>query len=139
MTDEEGEPIQVVDKRRFINIGDATAAEQAEEPRYPSYVEELQSRLKQAEEQAEKLQSRYKQAQAELERETDELRARLQKNAQARLETAKGEIYQRFVEVADNLERAIQSAGTSPESTTLLEGVKATHALLLRQLEAEGV
>jgi molecular chaperone GrpE len=138
--DSEDEPIQVVDKRRFLNREkEGATAEEAEEPRYPSYVLELQGRLKEAEEQAEKLQSRYKQAQAQLEREADELRGRLQRNAEVRLETAKGEIYQRFIEVADNLERAIQSAGTGADVELLLVGVKATQALLLRQLEAEGV
>src|SRR5262245_2114901 len=78
---EEGEQIQVVDKRRFARLSEGSEpAPEPEAARYPSYVEELQSRLKQAEEQAERLQARYKQAQAELGRETEELRTRLQRN-----------------------------------------------------------
>src|SRR5438067_10564469 len=130
---EEGEPIQVVDRRRFARVSEANEESNAsvteeDSTRYPSYVEELQSRLKQAEEQVERLQTRFKQAQTDLEREADELRSRLQRNAESRLEMAKGEIFQRMIEVADNLERAILSAETAADNSTLLEGVKATHA-----------
>jgi molecular chaperone GrpE len=140
--EEDGEPIRVVDKRRFANIDQEETQDPElieDKPRFPSFVEELQSRLKQAEEQAERLQTRFKQAQADLEREAAELRTRLQRNADAKLETAKGEILKRFIDVADNLERAIIAAETSGESSKLLEGVKATHALLMRQLDAEGI
>src|SRR5688572_18755230 len=139
---DEGEPVQVVDKRRFINTeqaADAEAAATAEAARYPSYVEELQQRLKQSEEQVEKLQARFKQAQSELEQEAGELRARLQRNAEQRLEVAKGDIFRQLLDVADNLARAISSAEAGADSTTLIEGVKATYHLLLRQLDAEGV
>jgi molecular chaperone GrpE len=139
--DEEDEPIHVYDKRRRFDKDESEAGAPAagEAEHYPSVVEELQNRLKQAEEQAEKIQLRFNQAKAELSRETDELRARLQRNAEARLETFKGELFQRLLEVADNLSRAIVSAENGADPATLLAGVKATHALLLRQLESEGV
>lgn len=140
---DEGEPVQVVDKRRFVNAdmaaAEAAAAQAEESPRLPTYVEELQQRLKQSEEQVEKLQARFKQAQSELEQEAAELRARLQRNAEQRLEAAKADIFRRLLDVADNLERAISSAQAGADPATLLEGVKATYHLLLRQLDAEGV
>ena len=103
------------------------------------YVADLQSRLKQAEDKAEMLQNRFKQAQIDLNREADELRARLRRTAEERLETAKGDIYKRMLEFADNLERAVKSAETNADLNVLLEGVRATYQLLLKDLENSGV
>ena len=103
------------------------------------YVTDLQSRLKQAEDKAEILQNRFKQAQIDLNREADELRARLRRTAEERLETAKGDIYKRMLEFADNLERAVKSAETNADLNVLLEGVRATYQLLLKDLENSGV
>jgi molecular chaperone GrpE len=109
------------------------------DPELTAYIEELQQRLKQSEDMVEMLQTRFKHAQADLARETDELRARLRRTAEERLESARGEIYKGMLEVADNLERAIKAAEMSGERSTLLDGVKATLTLLLRQLEAGGI
>jgi len=103
------------------------------------YVEDLQKRLKQAEDKAEMLQNRFKQAQIDLNREADELRARLRRTAEERLETAKGDIYKRMLELADNLERAVKSADANADLNALLEGVRATYQLLLKDLESSGV
>src|SRR5262249_31647799 len=122
---DENEPIPIIDRRRFASGNETEVdAPDAETERYPSYVEELQQRLKQAEEQAEKLQTRFKEAKNDLNRETDELRARLQRNAEARLDTAKGDLFARLLDVVDNLERAIKSARQSDNPTLLLEGVE---------------
>jgi molecular chaperone GrpE len=64
---------------------------------------------------------------------------RLQRNAEVRLETAKAEILNPLLDIVDNLARAITSAQSGADKATLLTGVQATHTLLLRQLEAEGV
>lgn len=103
------------------------------------YVIDLQSRLKQAEDKAEMLQNRFKQAQIDLNKEADELRARLKRSAEERLETARGEIYKRTLDFADNLERAVKSAEANADLNALLEGVKATYLLLLKDLENSGV
>lgn len=102
-------------------------------------IEELKARLKQAEETAEMLQHRYRQSQAQIARETEELRARLRRTADEKLVTAKADIYQHILEFADNLERALQAVANGAEPITLVEGVKATLNLLLRQLENDGV
>ncbi|MBI4850694.1 MAG: nucleotide exchange factor GrpE [Acidobacteria bacterium] len=103
------------------------------------YVADLQLRLKQAEDKAEMLQNRFKQAQVEINKEADELRSRLRRNAEERLEAAKGDIYKRMLELADNLERAVKSAEANADLNALLEGVKATYQLLLKDLENSGV
>ncbi len=135
---ENDEPVQVVDKRRLTQVATEPAVA-TESARYPSYVEELQARLKQTEEQAEKMQARFKQLQADLIRETDELRVRLQRNAEIHLETAKAEMLNPLLDIVDNLARATACAQTGADKATLLAGVQATHTLLLRQLEVQGV
>lgn len=126
MMDEPEEPT-VLDDEPLLNEQTAT------------YIADLQLRLKQSEDTVEMLQTRFKHAQADLTRETDLLRARLRRTAEERLEAAKGEIYKGMLEVADNLERAIRAAEMIGERSTLLDGVKATLTLLLRQLEAGGI
>lgn len=120
-----------------ISISDAES--NAEGEISASHVADLQARLKQAEDQVKHLQTVFKQAQANLDREADELRARLRRGAEERLEAAKGDIFKRILEVADNLEWAIQAAESVREQSKLLEGVKATHTILLKQLEMDGV
>lgn len=131
------EEVHVVDKRRVGVAGQGSATT---EPvtRYPSYVEELQERCRQAEEQVERIQNRYKQIQAEMDAELEQTRQRLQRAAESRLEVVKGELYKKLIEVADNLERALQLSENS-EKSVLVEGVRATHHLILRELEAEGI
>jgi molecular chaperone GrpE len=104
-----------------------------------AYLEELQQRLQQAESLAESLQQRYRQAQGNLERENAELRKRWQRNAEEQLEKAKGSFYQRLLEVVDNLERALQLVSKGVDPAQLIEGVQATHTILLRLLDQEGV
>lgn len=103
------------------------------------YVADLQARVKQAEDKAEMLQNRFKQAQLDLNKEADELRARLKRSAEERLEATKGDIYKQMLEFADNLERAVKSAEANADLNVLLDGVKATYQLLLKNLETNGV
>jgi molecular chaperone GrpE len=104
-----------------------------------AYLEDLQQRLQQAESLAESLQLRYRQAQGQLERENAELRKRWQRNAEEQLEKTKGSFYQRLLEVIDNLERALQLVSKGVDPAQLVEGVQATHTILLRLLAQEGV
>ncbi|MBL8148722.1 MAG: nucleotide exchange factor GrpE, partial [Blastocatellia bacterium] len=137
---------EVVDQKNqtsadsFASEGESVSSGgQEQESGYDAaYVEQLQIRIKQAEEQAEKLQSLYKQAQADMKREIEETKQRLQKHAEARLETAKGELFQKIIDIADNLELALASAETA-DKEALIVGIKATYNLILRQLESEGV
>lgn len=129
------EDVYVVDRRRVTEAGTSTGESAS---RYPSYVEELQQRCRQAEEQVERIQNRYKQIQAEMDAELEQTRQRLQRASQSHLEIVKGELYKKLIEVADNLERALESS-ESAEKSVLIEGVRATYHLILRELEAEGI
>jgi molecular chaperone GrpE len=122
---------------RDANNADAQA--DASAANLAAYVTELQAELKQSKDMIDRLQTVFQQKKVELERETAETRARLKRTSEERLETSKGEIYQRLLDVADNLERAIKSAEAGADRETLLAGVRATYTLLLRQLEVDGV
>lgn len=128
-----------VDDDIDIESNDESSDESSKESYPIGYVAQLKAKLKEAEEKADMLQTRFKQAQLDLNREADELRNRLRRNSEERLETAKSDIYKRMLEFVDNLERAIKFAETNADTNTLLEGVKATHQLLLRDLENNGV
>lgn len=71
-----------------------------------------------------------------LQAEAGEMRRRLQRNAELRLAEESRRTFERLLEVADNLERALaESDRTSP----LAAGVALTHRNFLRALESAGV
>ena len=133
--------IQVTDRRSWVQ--DEAAGEVADVPekRYPSFVEELKARTELAER---KLQERI----AQLEAENDAFRRRLGRDMERRLEAEKLELFQEFLEVADNLERALQAAREAPKSDeenlgssleSLQQGVQLNLELFLSKLKSQGV
>src|SRR5262249_44544191 len=86
---------------------------------------------------------RFKKAQLHLRVENDELRARLQKNFEQKLQTARADLVLNLLDVFDNLRRAVAAAekseGRHRDFEALLEGVKATAELFERKLRGMGV
>ena len=126
-----------VDDRRFwarqetSGSGDPTAS--PGEQRYPSFVEDLQARLKQSEEHLDATLASHRRMQAEFE----QVRQRLQRDVELRVHEAKVSVFARLLETADQLERALASAAEGGES--FREGLRLIHARLLAALKAEGV
>lgn len=134
MTDkkeEETPQFQVTDKRFWV--GDESIIERAEpgEPRFPSFVEELKARTEAAER---KLHERIE----SLQRENEAFRERLDRQVEQRVRRGKAELLCDLLEIVDNLERALEAASDSPDST-LREGVALNLELFLRKLRAGGV
>jgi molecular chaperone GrpE len=75
--------------------------------------------------------------------ENDELRLRLQKNFEQKLQTARGDLVLSLLDVFDNLRRAVaaaeKSGGRESDFEALLEGVKATADLFETKLRALGL
>lgn len=131
--------VQVKDKRRFTADGEPTV-EAEEQERADSLSEEsesLQAKLKEAEEkrgEAERKVSefadRFRRAQEQLKAETDEIRARINRASEQKLETARGDLVVGLLDTLDNLKRAVAAAekseGRGADFDALLEGVKAT-------------
>jgi molecular chaperone GrpE len=137
----EGE-IRVTDRRRrFLSedLPDATDSTAPSPSLKPSYVEELETRTKAAEQLALDVQARFEKLKNQLQRETDETRQRLNRAADDRTERSKAEFIASLLPVLDNLERAIEAAYASGSSEQLIEGVKKTAESFTNALTAAGV
>jgi molecular chaperone GrpE len=130
----EGEAPRVrVNDRRRVRLGedDETRGEEAasasESPSLkPSYVEELETRARAAEQKAADVQARFEQVRAELKRETDELRQRLARTADERVAREKAAFISSLLPVIDNLQRAIEAAEGGGSKESLLDGLRGT-------------
>lgn len=130
--DETPEKVRVNDRRRFNRESDEPAPPEGEESSQqqsslkPSYVEELESRARAAEQKAADVQARFEQVRADLKRETDELRQRLARNADERVTREKSQFLSSLLPVIDNLQRAIDAAEQGGSKESLLDGLRGT-------------
>ena len=113
--------INVVDRRHWVDQDDDASATDKEslEERYPSFVEKLK---KDAEEKDERLKE-YINAYKEKNAQTDELRIRLQRENETRLDQFKANLFARLVPILDNLRRAEDSAKASGDFESLKQGI----------------
>jgi molecular chaperone GrpE len=124
---------QVVDKRQFVNLDAIDSSTPGEEkPRYPTYVEELMARMAETER---KFQEKKKQIDDEIGR----TRSRLENDFERKLELEKQKIILPFLEVMDNLQRALNSAASTGTTEHLLEGVQMTANLFRAKLQTMGI
>jgi len=130
--DSELPEFQVVDKRQFLDIDNLDVKPVKEKPRYPSFVEELMARTAEMEK---KFEERKKQIDEEIER----TKTRLETDFQRRLDLDKQEIVLPFLEVLDNLQRAIDAAVQTGSIENLRKGVQMTADLFRSKLQAIGV
>lgn len=124
---------QVIDKRQFLNpdtIDSGTAPE--DKPRYPSYVEELMARMAETE-------RKFQEKKQQIDEEINRTRARLEGDFERKLSLEKQNILLPFLEVMDNLERALNSASQTGKILPLIEGVEITANLFRAKLRAMGV
>ena len=139
--DEEPE-IRVTDRRR-IQVDDETDADRAKESEAPnlkpSYVEELETRSRAAEQKLIEVQSRFDQLRKQLQSETDETRQRLNRAADERAQREKADFIAGLLPVLDNLQRATEAAevGSSPED--IATGIRQTASSFENALTAAGV
>lgn len=132
MADEQEIPVKVVDRRWWARDKDTAA----EEPRgsKPSYVEELERRLADAEKQAQEYLGKYRQSAQEFE----DARARMRKELAKDAERSRREVLISLIEVVDNLDRAIDAA-RGATADPLLQGVEMVRLQFLAKLEGFGV
>lgn len=95
-------------------------------------VQEFERELAEARRQADENYDKYLRAVAELEN----VRKRLEKTYQGRVRQVQRDLLRRFLEVADNLERALDVA---KEGTDIVSGVELTYRHLQQLLSEEGV
>jgi molecular chaperone GrpE len=132
-TTEEQPAFQVVDRRPFANPEAVPSSEPAmEKPRYPSFVEELLARVSATE-------RRFEEKKVEMHQEISKTKARLESDLERRVELEKQKMVLLFLDVLDNLERAITAAEREGGSNPLLDGVRMTAGLFQSKLRALGV
>ncbi|HEX5474745.1 MAG TPA: nucleotide exchange factor GrpE [Vicinamibacterales bacterium] len=133
--DEHDIPVKVVDRRWWAQPEGTRAAEGPTSLK-PTYLEELEQQLAEKDRQIQEYLSKYRQASSEFE----EARARMRKEIARDAERARREILVGFLEVVDNLERAIEAArqpGVSPD--VVLQGIDLVRQQFLSRLQGLGV
>jgi molecular chaperone GrpE len=137
MSDEVEVPVKVVDRRRWREDGEINPAAVQQPSLKPTYVEELEQRVAQAEKQAQEYLGKYREAS----REFEDARARMRKELAKEAERNRRDVFVSFLEVADNLDRAIDAANRAgtPAADPLLQGVELVRRQFLARLESFGV
>lgn len=133
--------IKVVDRRWWAR-GEATDADAQESSTKPSYVEELEKRLAEKDKEIQEYLSKYRQASSGFE----ESRARIRKESSKEIERGRRAVLVEFLEVIDNLDRAIDAGAEAyeegdhaPNFETLLQGILMVQQQFLAKLASFGV
>lgn len=113
-------------------------------------MEELRTKLRESEAQrhealkaSEEYADRFRRAQAQLRLETEEMRGRLQRTFEQRLELARGDVVASLLDTLDNLQRAVAAADAAADQgaafEALRDGVRATAEMFENQLQKMGL
>ncbi|HEX4949164.1 MAG TPA: nucleotide exchange factor GrpE [Blastocatellia bacterium] len=164
---ESGAEFKINDKRRSVREADDTP--EAETDDLPSdafeidltqlhldsaalerELEEMRVKLKDSEarrdeavKSSEEFADRFRKAQLQLRAETEEVRARMQRTFDQKLELARGDVVAGFLDTLDNLQRAVAAAEETNEQgaafEALRDGVRATAEMFEAQLKKLGL
>ena len=126
--------VKVVDRRWWAQ--NTTESEDEEVPfRKPTYVEDLEQQLAERNKLLTSTRAKYKEAVTEF----DEARVRLRKEIMKDLERSKRSTLVEFLEVVDNLERALVVARETPNLDALLKGVALVRDQFMNKLKAANI
>lgn len=126
--------VRVVDRRWWAR-SDTPDGETARASDKPMYVQELEQRLESKDAELRDTIARYREAAAEFE----EMRVRVRRDAARDAERGRRTALADFLEVIDNLDRALDAARSAGEAPALGQGVSLVRAQFLAKLEAHGV
>jgi molecular chaperone GrpE len=147
MTDETGQ-VHLEDKRRFNSQGDPVSGktETQNEPVKSARETELENRLKEetmrreaAEAKLVGVQAKFEEVKTQMERETQEMRSRMQKTLEDRAKQGQFNFLTTLLPVLDNLNLAIDHAEKDSSLEHLLSGVKGTARSFEQALISVGV
>jgi molecular chaperone GrpE len=132
-SDEENqaEEIRIKDRRRInldkLDNSESSMADDTASSKFaPSYVEQLETRARTAEQKLVEVQARFDQLRAELQRETDQVRQRLNRAADERTLQTKTQFVNALLPALDNLQRAIDAASNGSSLESLMNGLRGT-------------
>jgi molecular chaperone GrpE len=128
--------LKVTDRRWWArNEGGAASVENGEAAKLkPTYIEELEARLAAKDTELRELLSKYRSASDEF----DQARARLRKEVAKDVERGRRSLIAGFLEVLDNLDRALAAAGERADDP-FVRGVSLVRQQFLATLESRGV
>ncbi len=137
---EEAEIIEIVDDEATTPVVPAAKpAPRRVEPDFPEealeQIRTLKAQLERKDAQIEQVMEAYRSKKAE----TEKLRERFEKTERRRFEQSKGDFIARFVEVLDNLDRAIDSIEGSFDPDAVLQGIMFVRSRLVQLLKTEGL
>jgi len=126
--------MKITDRRWWARTEHDGEAPAAEEPKLkPAYVEELEARVAAKDLEVHQLLAKYRSASEEF----DQARARLRKELSKDVERGRRALIISFLEVLDNLDRALEAAGDP--ANPFVQGVALVHRQFLTTLEGLGV
>jgi molecular chaperone GrpE len=125
----------VSDRRHWAHEDEEGAMDGELEERLPTYVQQLKDQAEAKDKQLREYIAAYKAKTAE----TDEIRIRLQKENETRLEQIKADFFKKLIPIMDNFKRAIDSAQSSADYESLKQGIEMTYSQLLSTLKESGV
>jgi molecular chaperone GrpE len=126
--------LKVTDRRWWARSGQDGELP-AEEPKLkPTYVEELEARLAAKDKDLQEILAKYRGAAEEF----DQARARLRKEVAKDVERGRRALIVSFLEVLDNLDRALAAAGDRPDDP-FVQGVSLVRQQFLTTLDGFGV
>lgn len=124
-----------VDDRRHWQVEDSEDDDATVSPQAPSIIDEYRGRA----EDAEKKLLEYIEAFKRHKQEQDQVRERLARDVERRVEMKFGELLQPLLEIMDDLERSMAHISAETDTEPLLRGVQMTHGQFLATLEKFGV
>jgi molecular chaperone GrpE len=98
-------------------------------------VQQIRAKLAEKEAQIEKIMVAYR----GLKQENEKVRQRMEQNQKRHLERSKNEFIGQFVEVLDNLDRAIESIENNFDADSVLQGIILLRSRLVQLLRQEGL
>lgn len=131
--DEDAPSVKVVDRRWWAR-GEHEGTPEAPSLK-PSYVEELEGQLAEKDRLLQATIEKYREASAEFEA----ARARLRREVMKDAERGRRAVLAEFLEVADNLDRALEAARTTGNIDALIQGVDLVRSQFLATLDGFGV
>ena len=126
------ESVRIIDKRWWAKDSKASDADSGTRSDKPSYVQDLENQVAEKDKILRDYATKYKAAAKEI----DETRLRVKKEISKDIEREKRNLLTAFLEVIDNLDRAIQSGS---EDSALLKGVELVRQQFLSVLNGYNV
>ena len=118
------EPIRVTDKRFWVQPENESNRGETSFSLKPSYVEELEKKLSDSQKRLDELIAAYRALKVDTAAETQKARERIQNEYNKRLVQARADVARKFINVLENLDRALTATQESKNFESLLEGVK---------------